>query len=101
MIEGLKLDFTSEQLQEHIRARCAYHRNKAEWYAGEIARLKEGGLDRTGASHDPIDGLERHRKDHADKYALFSVLAEHVIPKETYRLTQSDLCSMEFISRYY
>ena len=101
MIEGLKLDFTSKQLQEHIAGRRQHHDGKQAWYAQQIASLKAGGMRQESPTSDPMDSLERSRKMHETKAELFKVMADHVIPNETYRLSESDLTRLELISGHY
>jgi hypothetical protein len=102
MIEGLKIEIPTRELREHIEARAQYHRDKAEWYAGQVSNLRAGGLaEQRHMSNDPVSSLERSEQDHREKCAFFSFLAEHLIPDETYRLTEADLSRLEFISRYY
>jgi hypothetical protein len=45
--------------------------------------------------------MGRSECSHREKAAFFSFLAEHLIPGETYRLTEDDLARLEFVSRYF
>jgi hypothetical protein len=101
MITGLQLDFQSADLVSHILARHKFHSDKAKWYRSQIESLRSGGLKPENASNDPVRSLEQSMTDHEQKAALFQVFAQHVVPDEIYRLTESDLTKLEFISRYY
>jgi hypothetical protein len=59
MIEGLKLDFTSEELKNHIPGRAAYHKGRSDWYEQQVKTLKDGGLQRTDMSLDPVRGFRK------------------------------------------
>jgi hypothetical protein len=102
MIRGLKIEIPTQELREHIEARAQYHRDKAEWYAGQVRNLRAGGegLGEYHASNDPVASLQRSEHSHQERCAFFSFLAEHLIADETYRLTEEDLSRLEFISRY-
>jgi hypothetical protein len=101
MIEGLKIDVTSEELRTHLDERAKYHRQKADWYASQIEALQSGGLDRSRGSNDPLDSLGNSMKAHRDKTSYFAFLAQHLITGETYRLSQDDLSAIEVASRYF
>jgi hypothetical protein len=51
-------------------------------------------------TNDPVGSLETSKKGHADKYAFFQFMAEHLIPIVTYSLTELDLGRLEFVARY-
>ena len=40
-------------------------------------------------------------KEHEDKYGYFMFMAEHLVPDETYRLSESDLSRLEIAARYF
>lgn len=101
MIQGFKLDFQSEELRKHLEERAKYHAGKAEWYAGQVNNLKSGGVSETRHSNDPVGSLTHSMNDHKAKADLFSLMAKHVIPNETYRLDESDLSRLELISRLF
>jgi len=101
MIQGLLIELKTDELKQHIVGRADYHKKKAEWYEAQIKNLKQGGLEETHASNDPVSSLERSHHDHREKYGYFMFMAEHLIPDETYRLTEHDLSKLEFVSRYF
>src|SRR5262245_7135111 len=101
MINGIQLDFTTDQLRQHVQDRRAYHEAKAEWYANQIEGLRGGGVRPESVSNDPIHSLEGTLQRHRQNAALFQVIADHLVPNETYRLSQGDLNTLELVSRYY
>lgn len=101
MIEGLQVEMSSEYLVKHLNTRGKYHKDRSSWYAGQVRNLSSGGLMPEAVSVDPINAMERKKKEHKDKAGYFYLLAEHIIPNETYRLTDTDLARLEFAARYY
>lgn len=101
MIEGLKIDVTSEELKAHLDERVKYHREKADWYASQIDALRSGGLEHGRGSNDPLASLDISLKAHRDKVSYFGFLAQHLVIGETYRLSQDDLAAIEVASRYF
>jgi hypothetical protein len=101
MIQGLQIDVSSTELKEHIQGRAKHHKEKAEWYEKQVRNLKEGGVTESMASNDPTSSLQRSAEEHRQKFGFFSFMADHIVPNETYRLTEHDLSRLEFVSRYY
>lgn len=102
MIEGLKLDFTSVQLNEHLSAKRSYHAGRAVFYAEQATKLEAGGaegMQYTGG--DPVRALREKGNEHTRKAALFSLYVAHVIPDDVYRLSESDLERLEMVSRFF
>jgi hypothetical protein len=66
-----------------------------------VANLRAGGVRPEGLSNDPVSSLERSAKDHQEKAALSSFMAEHIIPDEEYILDEKDLACIELVSRYF
>ena len=54
-----------------------------------------------GVSNDPTRSLLNSAEEHTGRAGLFSVLAEHLIPNETYILGDHDLTRLELISRHF
>lgn len=101
MIEGILIELSTLELREHLRLRESYHTEKRTFYETQIEALLSGGVGRSGASNDPVGSLERSVKEHGDKQAFFAFLAEHLVPDEIYRLSESDFVRMEFAARYF
>lgn len=101
MIEGLKIEVESKELVELIDVRVEYHKGKAELYDSQLQLLKdEPGLENMDLSNDPRRSLRDKIRHHGDKVGFFSFLRDHVIPNETYRLTETDLLRLELLSRW-
>lgn len=100
MIQGLQIEISSAELGEHLRQRAEYHKERAGWYGGQVDGLRSGGLRPEGVTNDPISSLERSMKEHKERAAFFLFMAEHLIPGETYRMTEVDFGRLELIARY-
>lgn len=102
MISGIILEFTADELRRHLEERATYHLERARQYEERVDSLKEMGREeQEGVSNDPVRSLEHSRKEHQEKGAFFTIVAEHLIPGETYRLSFGDLRSLEFTSKYF
>lgn len=101
MIDGLKIHVSSEEIRGHLEKRAGYHRDKASFYAKQASQLREGGVGTTGHSNDPVGSLQSSQRSHEEKSAFFAFMAEHVIPNDTYQLSENDLTRLEFVSRYF
>lgn len=99
MIDGIKVQLTTQQLHDHLMARVKYHEEKRDLYAGQVAALEAGGEQAENASLDPVRALRERAGQHSDKAELFRILAENLIPDEVYRIADHDLARIEFISR--
>lgn len=100
MIEGIRIELSAAELRAHIVTRRDFHKTKADWYQARMGALKAGSEENSGMSNDPITGLRRSFEEHASKVAFFALMAEHLID-DTYRLSQGDLGTLEFVSRYF
>ncbi len=108
MITGLHIELSSEELKQHIQERADHHKKRAEWYSQQAAQLQEGqeprqpdpDEDHHSRSYDPLQGLLTKVNEHRYKMVFFRFLADHIIPNEKYRLSESDLARLEIFSRY-
>lgn len=97
MIEGLRIDVSSEEMKKILKDRVSYHSEKAEMYGSQVKALEgEPTVDMTA---DPKKALRDRLRHHQRKWEFFNFLAEHVIPNETYRLSEIDLTRLEILSR--
>jgi hypothetical protein len=101
VIQGVQIELTTEQLRDHIAARAEHHRGRAAWYGAQVRQLHAGGVREQRVSNDPVSSLEGSQEEHQRKAALFAFLAEHLIPDETYRLSEHDFTRLEFVDRWY
>ena len=99
MIEGLKFDVSYQEMQVHLEAKEAHHRERAAFYADKAAALEKGGAEAAQFSGgDPVRALRDSQTKHVHRADLFDFLRRHLIAGETYRLTEADLVVLEFIS---
>lgn len=101
MIQGLQIELSSDEIRQHLKNRVSYHSDKAEWYEGQIDSLSAGLREQPNISNDPVSSLRRSLSEHQNKAAFFAVLRDHIIPDETYRLSEHDLGRLEFIAVYF
>jgi len=102
MIEGLKFDIECEEMGDHLCEKARHHDERRLFYEKSAQRLEEGkaeGMDYTGG--DPIKALRDKGRTHRNRSEFFQFMADHLIEGETYRLSESDLLTLEFISRGY
>jgi hypothetical protein len=100
VIEGLRIEIGSAEIQEHLRERASYHRERRRFYERQVASLREGGLRAGRVSNDPVGSLQESANRHGEREAFLRFMAEHIVPNETYRLTEQDLIRLEIVSRY-
>jgi hypothetical protein len=102
MIEGLKLDISSEELKNHLSKKIAHHKERERFYAEQVASLTKGGVQPTNYSGgDPVRALKEKEERHTSRAELLTFLRDHLIPDQTYRLTEQDLVSIEIVSRFW
>jgi hypothetical protein len=102
MIEGIKIQMTTEKLHAHLKKRIDYHNTKAAFYKEQVEKLRAGGVSENhNVSNDPTRSLMASAEDHLGRAGLFGVLAEHLVPNETYLLGDHDLTRLELISRHF
>jgi hypothetical protein len=100
VIDGLKVQFSSDELRNHLQSRVAYHRDKERLYADQVVALTAGGEQSKDASLDPIKALQNRGDSHRKRRDLFEVLVGHLVPDEIYQLSDSDLARLELISSH-
>lgn len=106
MIEGIKLDISTDDLRTHLTSRSEYHATRREYYLAEYKRTTQNVI----AGESEIDSDEgfattsnygqdrtyiQNAKQHRTKAAFFKFVAQYLIPNETYRLSESDLAKFE------
>jgi hypothetical protein len=114
MIEGLKYHFKSSELADHMRGRAEYHDKRAGEKEAALPDMKAAlekikahspaknvqHMSKVSNSYhvgDPDEDLEADIRDHKNKAMVFRTLADHVVPSETYVLTESDLRRLEIL----
>jgi hypothetical protein len=100
MIEGLKLDFSGEELREHLSKKCLHHKERADFYQKQADALVAGNAETmqyTGG--DPVKALRDKAITHQQRCDMFKLLHDHTSAGETYRLEDKDLTRLELISQ--
>jgi hypothetical protein len=102
MIEGLWIEMSSDKLKALFEKRVAYHVAKRQWYKAQADSIEIGESSLgTVASNNPVQSLRSSQKNHEDKAAFFTVLAENIIPNETYRLNEQNCMRIELYAQYF
>jgi hypothetical protein len=102
MIDGIRIEVSSHELVETLTDRARFHEAKVAAYALQlqgVEKAREGTSD-LQFSNDPRQQLGQALQRHRQQAAFFRFMADHVIPKETYRLTEQDLVRLELTDRY-
>ena len=86
MIEGLKIEMSSEQLAGRLAERIRWHEQTIEAYREALLQTEV-----RGRAHRNRSVLEHQVREHQEQTAVLSLLREHLIPGEVYRLTECDL----------
>ena len=104
MIDGLKIDVTSEELIRHLDERVRHHHERASACMARVKRteaLQSEPDDEDGPFAGGLPGyaheLERRAARHRDREALLMFFRNHVIAHEIYRLSEADLQSLELL----
>lgn len=104
LIEGLKVDISSEELKAFLLDKADYHGKKAEAYAEQAKGVKnlqeEDEPESMRFSNSPSHSLRQSAESHARRFRFYAFLAQHVIPNATYRLTEQDMAFIEMYSRH-
>lgn len=104
MITGFQLDIPSAELKDHLEGKASYHRMKADSYKKQlkgIQTLMDDEPDQSMQTVNPKTGILSSYKSHDGKAQFFQFCADHVVPNEVYRVTHSDLVTLEFVERFY
>lgn len=94
MIDGFKIDVTSDELIGHLRERAEYHSARARAYGEQSSKVTEFQVEDGGQmsySNNPASSLSQSAENHRKKSAYYEFLADHVVAGETYRLSDRDL----------
>lgn len=86
MIEGLKVEMSTEQLAARLAERILWHQQTVEAYERELACSKATAQDDRRQC-----ALEHEMREHQEQVAVLSLLRDHLIPNEVYRLMENDL----------
>lgn len=102
MIEGLKIDVSTDELRKHLKERASEHGNKFHDYRHKLkAHREEVDALPDGFANSTQQSLGQQLKSamdrHQDKEAYFNFVMEHLVDNEIYRLADSDLQKLEVI----
>jgi hypothetical protein len=88
MIEGLRIEMTGEDLVRKIGERIMDHeRQSADW---EL-RVKAEDLTGKADPDTPRHMLEHQRDEHLEQAEFLTLLRDHLVRAEVYRLNADDL----------
>ncbi len=105
-IKELRLAITSSELKDLVEARARYHTDRVELLKAEVTRMGEllddmdeeaslaGKFSNSGSA---VNSLKSKLKKHRDQATYFKFFAAHIVPNETYELTQHDLATLEVV----
>jgi hypothetical protein len=105
-IKDLRLVITSAELKDLVEARARYHTDRVELLKAEVTRMGEllddmdeeaslaGKFSNSGST---VNSLKSKLKKHRDQATYFTFFAAHIVPNETYELTQHDLATLEVV----
>lgn len=100
MIEGLWIEMLSDKLRGLFDRRVGYHEEKAAWYKTQADQIA-AGADTMQPSNNPTQSLRSSQREHENKASFFRVLAENLIPNETYRLSEQNCMRIELYAQYF
>lgn len=95
MIDGLKLTMSGGELREQLEARITWHRGRVLDYARELARQD---IETAEEVRLPEHIVEHMRDEHESRAETLTLIRDHIIEEEIYRLGQEDLVFAEMIS---
>lgn len=110
MIEGFHVDLTSKEINNHIHKMIEYHVGEAAVWEERFGKERE--REAAFREQDPnfsrnfmpaaigVDDPESRIKAHRERVSYLTFLRDHLIPNETFRLTESDLTSLEFVAPF-
>jgi hypothetical protein len=97
MIDGLKVQMTTEALRARMTERIAWHRRAAAEFEAEWRR-------REGDREDPLmpgHMLEHEMREHREQAGLLELLRDHLVPGEVYQLGEMDLRFADLVPEFH
>jgi hypothetical protein len=86
VIEGLKIDMSTEQLAARLTERIRWHQETVAEYDRVFRESQGKGRQRRSRAV-----LAHEMREHQEQVAVLSLIREHLVPGEVYRLTECDL----------
>jgi hypothetical protein len=111
VIEGLQLEMTAEELVARLSERIAWHEDEARECDAQLASRSAARKSDEAAGEDeeadtaPVLCPPRHvirmdRDDHRERAAFLTLLRDHLVPGEIYRLAEEDLRLADFVPSF-
>lgn len=104
VVPGLLYTATAVELSDHAKSRANHHRDKADLYARQAESLRgernemprpSGKAYSNSSTNDPVETLEESARYHRNKSSYFSWISTHFQEGKQYRLTETDLATLE------
>ena len=97
MIDGLKIQMTTEELECRLAERILWHEQVADEYQEEWRRPESEREDQLMPEHM----IEHEMREHREQAATLRMLREHLVPAEIYRLTEFDLRFADLVADFH
>jgi hypothetical protein len=97
MIDGLKVQMSSEELARRLEVRIQWHQQMAAEYEEELRRPEAQRDDPLMPEHM----IEHEMREHQEEAATLTVVRDHLIPNETYRLSEQDLRFADLVPEFH
>jgi hypothetical protein len=97
MIDGLKVLMSSEELAQRLAERILWHQQTAKEYEEE---LRNPGTDAEREA-TPEHVLEHEMREHQEQAATLTLLRDHLVPNEIYRLNEMDLRFADLVPEFH
>jgi len=98
VIQGVKVQIKTEELNKHLNERVVFHRGKAVAYGDKAEELLKMAPDeeRHGkGSSGPVSELQRTHEHHRRRAIYFDFLSNHLVPDAVYELSETDMTNLE------
>jgi hypothetical protein len=96
MIEGLKVQMTTEALRARLAERIAWHRRAAAEFEAEWRRPEAERDDLM-----PEHMLEHEVREHREQAGMLEMLRDHLVPGEIYQLGEMDLRLADLVPEFH
>src|SRR4051812_17533779 len=101
MIIGVHCDIQTEEMGQLIEKQIAYHLEKVTFYGNTAKELEANGMKRGAGSRDALGDIEDKVREHERQRDRLMFIRDHLVPGETYRLSDSDMSSLGFVKGRY
>jgi hypothetical protein len=95
MIKGLKIELTTDELRQRLAERILCHLQAAE--ECEEAQRRGDGSDERVARY----AIEHEFREHREQAGLLTLIRDHLVPGEVYRLGERDLRFVDLVPDIY